>query len=120
MYTQMKKNNYLYAFQKILNNGLFYDLRCKDRSCKGRVKYDINKREIIIIQSYILAEYENHNYVKEKLIKKRINRNEIDERICMNIYIKKYFQETYAQYPTMTYNQILLNMIEKYKVKKNL
>jgi hypothetical protein len=53
MYTQMKKNNYLYAFQKISNNGLFYDLRCKDRSCKGRVKYDINKREIIIIQPYI-------------------------------------------------------------------
>jgi hypothetical protein len=66
-----------------------------------------------------LAEYENHNYVKEKLIKERINRNEIDEKdMSEYLYQKIYFKETYAQYPTMRYNQILLSMIEKYKVKK--
>ena len=34
------------------------------------------------------------------------------------IYQKMYFEETFKQYPTMTYNQILLSLIEKYNVKK--
>ena len=34
------------------------------------------------------------------------------------LYQKIYFEETFKQYPTMTYNQILLSLIEKNNVKK--
>ena len=33
-------------------------------------------------------------------------------------YQKIYFMETYYQYPSLTYNQIVLNLIDKYKIKK--
>ena len=32
---------------------------------------------------------------------------------------KIYFQYTLSTYPTLSYNQIVLNLVEKYKVKKN-
>ena len=31
---------------------------------------------------------------------------------------KIYFQYTFSTYPTLSYNQIVLNLVEKYNVKK--
>ena len=32
-------------------------------------------------------------------------------------YQKIYFMETFYQYPSLSYNQILLNLVEKYNIK---
>lgn len=34
------------------------------------------------------------------------------------LYPKRYFKEMYTTYPTLTYNQILLNVVEKFNLKK--
>ena len=33
------------------------------------------------------------------------------------LYQKIYFQEIYSTYPNMTYNQIVLNLVEKFSIK---
>lgn len=52
--------------------------------------------------------------IRDKIIKNDIKPDEMKEYL----YQKIYFEESFKQYLTMTYNQILLSLIEKYKVKK--
>ena len=46
IFEDANKNKLLFSFHKISNDGLFYELRCKDRACKGRAKYDIQNKDI--------------------------------------------------------------------------
>ena len=58
-------NKYLYTFHKKSNNNI-YALRCKDRTNrKGRACYNLLK--IISVTQQCSVEYENHNYVQNKL-----------------------------------------------------
>ena len=50
VYTDDKNNKYLYAFHKISSDEQNYELRCKDRNCKGRAKYNLINKDIHIIQ----------------------------------------------------------------------
>ena len=110
------------TFKNELEEGLYIykgDLGNKDRECKGRAKFIIKTGEIIITKECSINTFDNHNYVKEKIIKDKFKNNQINsENIREHLYQKIYFTETYLQYPNLTYNEILLNMIEKYEVGK--
>ena len=62
------KNKKIYSFHK--EHGFTYDLRCKDRNCEGRAQYDITEKIIKITQDCSI-EYKEHNYIKEKLNRKK-------------------------------------------------
>ena len=68
--------NILYIFKKIKKKkfhkelGFTYHLGCKDRNCEGRAQYDITEKIIKITQDCSI-EYKEHNYIKEKLNRKK-------------------------------------------------
>jgi len=94
IYDVANNNKLLYSFHKISREGFFYELRCRDRSCKGRVKYDIISKDIIITKACSIKEYDDHNYIKETKNRERIKKK---QKICQNIYIKNFFEETYIK-----------------------
>jgi hypothetical protein len=66
-YKDTDNNEKIYTYHRNYNE--YYHLRCTDRKCLGTAKYNkINgKIEICKICS---IEFENHSYIKEKIIKK--------------------------------------------------
>ena len=54
------------------------------------------------------TKYEDHNYIKEIYIK---------EKFKGSLYQKIDFTETYIQYPTLSYNEIILTLIDKFDVE---
>ena len=95
-------------------------MRCKDRTnCKGRAKYIIESGEIQIIQNCTINKYEEHNYVQESIIKEKFKNNLVTKIEMKNtLYQKIFFNETYIQYPSLLYNKILLNLVDKYGITK--
>ena len=120
IYIDNDNNKYFYTFQKVSSDDNFFELRCKDRNnCKGRAKYDIQTGEINVTQKCTLIKYEDHNYIKEERIKEKIRNQDLSSiEMEDSLYQKLYFQEIYSTYPTMTYNQIVLNIVEKFNIKK--
>ena len=48
IYTDNQKRKYFYIYHKLSKNKDYYQLRCRDRKCNGRAKYDLEKKEILI------------------------------------------------------------------------
>lgn len=72
VYTDNNNNKYLYTYQKVTSDKKTYELRYKDRlNCKGRAKYNIEEKAIIVTQICSI-EYENHNYIKNEIIRKKL------------------------------------------------
>ena len=66
-----------------------------------------------------ISKYEEHNYIKEKIIYQKIEYNQIIEEEMNNlIYQNQYFKYICLNYPKISYNDILLNLSEKYNIKK--
>ena len=83
------------------------------RNCQ----FNIESEDIIIIQKWSI-DYEKHNYIIESKSKEKIAKNQATyEEIKEYQYQKIYFMETFYQYPSLSYNQILLNLVEKYNIK---
>ena len=118
IYTEEGKK-YLYVFQKISKEKDFYELRCKDRNCNGRAKININNNIMIITQKCSLDDYESHNYIQDEIIRKKIKNKEATlEEMKDPKFQKHYFIESYLQYPTLNYNEILINLIHQYELTK--
>ena len=99
IYTDNQKRKYFYTYHKISKNKDYYQLRCKDRKCNGRAKYDLEKKEIIITQDCTLNNYEEHNYLKSEIIRNKIKNNEATLEDMNDLEYQKYFFiETYLQY----------------------
>ena len=117
-YTDDNLNNRLYSYHKISSDGTFLHLRCKDRNCTGTAKY-IFEEDNIIVTKECSIDYKKHNYIIEDIIKQKILKNDVtNDEMKDYLFQKIYFMETHAQYPSLTYNQILLGMLDKYKLKK--
>ena len=107
VYTENEKK-YLYIFHKPSKDKKFYELRCKDRNCKGRAKINIDTDIITITQKCKIEDFENHNYIQEEIIRKKIGNKKatLDETKDPK-FQKYYFIESYSQYPSLNYNEIL-------------
>ena len=82
-------------------------------------KYILETGDIEVTANCTVDKYEDHNYIKEKIIKDKIKKNTVTtEEMEDYLHQKIYFQESYIDYPTLTYNQIAINLVEKYEVKK--
>ena len=55
-----------YIFHR--KNKGFFDLRCRDRKCKGTARYDIDKDEISINKECSIENYHDHNYAIKSYI----------------------------------------------------
>ena len=98
IYTYNQKRKYFYTYYKVSKNEDYYQLRCRDRKCNGRAKYDLEKKEILITQDCTLNNYEEHNYIKSEIIRNKIKNNEITlEDMNDQEYQKYFFIETYLQ-----------------------
>ena len=104
----------MYSFHRRVKNT--YNLRCSDRQCKGTADYDIESGKVTINKS-CTKNYENHSYIKEELIIKKIRANEITkEDLLDNIENQEiYFKYLYAEHPNLTYYDIC-----NYRVKLKL
>ena len=70
-YINKNKNKKMYTYHKTYKE--YYYLRCTDRQCSGTAKYNqINGNIEEMAKCSKL--YENHNYVRESLIKKSLRR----------------------------------------------
>ena len=47
IYTDNQKRKYFYIYHKLSKNEDYYQLRCRDRKCNGRGKYDLEKKRNI-------------------------------------------------------------------------
>ena len=70
------KNKKIYTYYK--EHGFTYDLRYKDRNCEGRAQFDLTDKIIKITQDCSI-EYNEHNYIKEKLFSEKIEKNNVSE-----------------------------------------
>ena len=116
-YDEKEKNKYLFTAHKLSKNKEYIELRCKDRKeCKGRAKFNLSN-EVIIITQPCTIKYELHNYVKAEIIREKIHNNTAtNEEMNSYEYQKMFFIETYSNYPTLNYNQILISLVKKYEV----
>ena len=106
-------------FHNVSKEKNYYELRCKDRNCNGRAKINIDTGIISITQKCTIEDYENHNYIQEGIIRKKIRNKETTLDEMKDPKFKKYyFIESYLQYPTLNYNEILLNLIHQYELTK--
>ena len=82
----------MYTFHRAYKE--YYYLRCSDRHCGGTAKYN-TLTGIITESKECNIEFTNHSYVKESIIKKKIESNIIKgEEIENNLEI----QEVYFKY----------------------
>ncbi len=58
-----------YIFHR--KNSEYYDLRYRDRKCKGTAKYIIDKEETIITKECSIKDYYEHNYTQKVYITKK-------------------------------------------------
>ena len=70
-------NEKLYTFHRIYKE--FYYLRCTDRHCGGTAKY--NTLTGITESNECSIEFQNHSYVKEALIKKKLKKIKLKMKI---------------------------------------
>ena len=100
-------------------NNYHYDLRCKDRKCKGTGKYILETGETIVNKECSIKNYFDHNYAKKAFIIQKIEKNEIeDEDMNKEEYQTQYFKFIHINYPSLLYNDILLLMSEKHHPTK--
>ena len=104
-YENDRSQKKMYSFHRKINN--IYNLRCTDRHCKGTADYDIETGKIIP-NKQCTKNYENHSYIKEELIIKKIRAEEITkEDLIDNIENQEiYFKYLYAEHPNLTYYDI--------------
>ena len=111
-------NKKLYSIKKHIKNNKEIYLTCKDRKCAGSAKYDKETDELKIIKKCNIL-YNNHNYVKEKVVFEKIRKNNINEEEMEDaIYQKGYFKYMNSIHPSLNYDDIVLELIERYNVKK--
>ena len=95
----------------------YYYLRCKDRQCFGTAKYNqINGNIEEMAKCSKL--FENHNYVRESRIKKKIEENNMtSEDLENNLENQEiYFKYIHEIHPTIGYYDIALQLNEKYNI----
>ena len=116
-YKDNNRNNKSYTFHRIYKE--FYHLRCTDRKCSGTAKYNIINGEIQITKDCTLS-YDQHSYIKEHLIKKKIMENDLNSKdIDDNEEVQEvYFKYLNSIYPNFNYYDIALYLHEKFKIKK--
>ena len=106
----------IYCYQKA--HGNIYDLRCKDRKCKGRSQFKINEDEIIITVECDKP-YEEHDYCEEFIIRNKIKDNKITNDDLETYKVQKiYFEYMIDEYPNLSYNNIEYKLINDYNIKK--
>ena len=120
VYIDNDKNKYLYVFHKKSQNTKIIELRCKDRkNCKGRAQYNLETEEIKVTIKCTIDKYENHNYLKSQIIKDKINKDIVTkEEMKEPEFQKYYFTETHSKYPSLSYNEILVSLVNKFEVQK--
>ena len=96
----------------------YYHLRCTDRKCLGTAKYNIANGKIEI-NTKCSIKYDEHSYIKEKLIQKKIIEDKLENK---DIEGDMHIQEIFFKYmnsiqPNLNYYDIALYMHEKYEVK---
>ena len=109
----------MYTFQRFALDKQFYELRCKDRlNCKGRAKYNIDDKTIIVSQKCSI-DYEQHNYAQEEIIYNKIKSNNVtSEEMKEFKYQKFFFINTFINYPTLNYNEIAINLVNPFDLDK--
>ena len=92
IYIDEDNNKYLYSFQKVSKDGNYFELRCRViNNCKGRAKYNIQTGDINITQKCAIFKYEDHNYIKEEIIRNnKISPVEMEDELYQKIIFKKY------------------------------
>jgi hypothetical protein len=105
----------MYSFHRRVKNT--YNLRCNDWHCKGAADYDIEAGKIIINKP-CTKNYENHSYIKEELIIKKIRAKGITkEDLIDNIENQEiYFKYLYVEHPNLTYYDICNYLNENYQL----
>ena len=113
-----KDGNTKYYIYHRKNND-HYDLRCRDRKCKGAGKYILETGKTIVNKEFSIKNYFDHNYAKKAFIIQKIEKNEIeDEDMNKEEYQTQFFKYIHINYPPLLYNDILLLMSEKYHPTK--
>ena len=80
--------------------------------CKGTAKQEKGN---IFPQTECTINYEDHSYVKYKMASNKISKNEFSEDdIKEKIYQQAYFEHMYNNFPKLSYDDICLNLLEKY------
>ena len=99
----------MYSFHRRVKN--IYNLRCTDRQCKGTADYDIESGKVTINKP-CTKNYENHSYIKEEIVIKKI-RAKSGPRISSNNRFsnKKNNDDISSQCPSV-------DIIKKKKIKK--
>ena len=117
-YIDEDNNIKLYSVKKYIKGKEEIFLTCKDRNCKGTGKYNIESAKITIINECSLL-YHEHNYVKEKISIDKIKSGEATSYdMTKDIYQAAYFNYMKDLHPSLSYDNILLELIDKYKVKE--
>ena len=107
------KKIYYYLFHRKKNNYNDYDLRCKDRNCKGTTS--LENEDIFIIKTKCSLTYEQHNYVKEILAYNKIKNNTVtEEEMKLEFFKKAYFKINIETFPCIKYEDILYNLTNKF------
>ena len=73
-YLNKKLQKQMYSFHRRVKNT--YNLRCTDRQSKGTADYDIESGKVTINKP-CTKNYENHSYIKEEIVIKKIRAKEI-------------------------------------------
>ena len=108
------KKIYYYLFHRKKNNSNDYDLRCKDRNCKGTAS--LENEDIFIIKTKCSLTYEQHNYVKEILAYNKIKNNSVtEEEMKLEYFQKAYFKINIETFPCIKYEDILYNLTNNFR-----
>ena len=112
-----ENNDKIYTFHRTYKE--YYYLRCNDRHCSGTAKYNTLTGIITEINECNM-DYSNHSYVKESIIKKKIESNTIKvEEIENNSDTQKIiFKYMLTIHPLIGYYNIVLILHEKYNLTK--
>ena len=104
-YENKKLQKQMYSFHRRVKNT--YNLRCTDRQCKGTADYDIESGKVTINKP-CTKNYENHSYIKEEIVIKKIRAKEITkDDLLDNIENQEiYFKYLYAEHQNLTYYDI--------------
>lgn len=79
----------------------------------------LKKKEVTINKKCTIEKYEEHNYAKNYYIYKKIEKNDIIEYDMKKAsFQEQYFKYIYLNFRTLTYNDILVLIFEKYNVKE--
>ena len=66
-----------------------------------------------------MKEQSDHGYIKTEIIREKIRKDDIKKDNMKDPKFQKYyFIETFLQYPSLTYNEILVSLVNKFEPKK--